>query len=104
MIDPAAVASAWEAGDCMVAVAGLAVAAPLVGSAVSALGVARRSPRTVAVAAASVSLIASLALTGIWSLGDGRPVARGDQLGGGTVLFIDGLERIPPRTSALRAI
>jgi NADH-quinone oxidoreductase subunit M len=94
MIDPAAVASAWEAGDCMVAAAGLAVAAPLVGSAVSALGVARRSPRTVAVAAASVSLIASVALTVIWSLGDGRPVARGDQLGGGTVLFIDGLTAV----------
>jgi NADH-quinone oxidoreductase subunit M len=101
MIDPAAVASAWQAGDGLIAAAVLAATAPLAGSALSAVGAGRRSPRTVAVAAASVSLLASLALTLIWSLGDGRPVARGDEMGGGALLFIDGLTAVLMPTVAL---
>jgi NADH-quinone oxidoreductase subunit M len=68
--------------------AGVAVAAPVAGAVIAGL---TRSPRSVAVAAASTSFLAGLGLAVAWQMGDGRPLAYGHALGGGRLLFIDGL-------------
>lgn len=78
----------------LLAAAAIAVAAPLVGAACSASGVHRGRPRVSAVTAAVVSLSASLAITLLWSRGDGTPAAFGDRLGGGAVVFIDGITAV----------
>ncbi|MFM8708523.1 MAG: hypothetical protein ACKOHK_10700 [Planctomycetia bacterium] len=78
----------------LLAAAALAVAAPLVAAAAASLGVRRPSPRGLAVKAAVVSLLASLAITLVWSRSDGTPVAFGDRLGGGAVVFIDGITAV----------
>jgi NADH-quinone oxidoreductase subunit M len=78
----------------LLAAAAIAVAAPLTGAAVSASGVRRGRPRGLAVTAATVSLLASLAITLLWSMSDGTPVAFGDRLGGGSVVFIDGITAV----------
>ncbi len=66
------------------------VAAPLLGAIVSSLGFGRRSPRLLAVTAAAISLVSSLAITVLWSLSDGRPIGYGAHMGGGRLLFVDG--------------
>jgi NADH-quinone oxidoreductase subunit M len=78
----------------LMAAAAITVAAPLAGAAVSALGVRRGSPRGLAVTAATVSLLASLTITLLWSRSDGTPLAFGDRLGGGAVVFIDGITAV----------
>ncbi len=68
-----------------------AVVAPLVASAASAVGLGRRRPRGLAVGAACVSLAAAMLLAVAWSVTDGQPVEFGDRMGGGAVVFIDGI-------------
>ena len=67
------------------------VAAPLVASAAVWLGIASKSPRTPAVAAMIVSLLASLSMTYLWNLGSGEAIEFGDRLGGGSFVCIDGI-------------
>ncbi len=74
--------------------AAICVAAPLAAAAASSLGVRRPSPRGLAVTAAMVSVLASLAITLVWSRSDGVPAAFGDRLGGGAVVFIDGITAV----------
>ena len=78
----------------LLAAAAVTVAAPLAGSAATALGFRRGSPRGFAVAVATVSLLASLVITAIWSRSDGTSVAFGDQLGGGRFVCIDGITAV----------
>lgn len=74
--------------------AGITVAAPLIGSAVTAVGLTRGKPRPFAVAMAFVSLLASLAITMLWSQADGAPRLFGDRLGGGRFVCIDGITAV----------
>ena len=74
--------------------AAAAVAAPLAGGGILALGYPRERPRLFAVAVTLVSLAASLVITGLWSRGDGAPLLFGDQLGGGRLLCIDGITAV----------
>ena len=67
------------------------VAAPLVASAAVWLGIASKSPRTPAVTAMIVSLVASLSMTYLWNLGSGEAIEFGDRLGGGSFVCIDGI-------------
>ena len=67
------------------------VAAPLVAAAATSLGAGRARPRRLAVAAICTSLASSIAISFLWSRTDGTPLAFGDRLGGGAVLFIDGI-------------
>ena len=70
------------------------VAAPLLGAGVTATGAAGARPRRLAVAAIGISLVSSLAISLMWSRTDGTPLAFGDRLGGGTVVFIDGITAV----------
>jgi NADH-quinone oxidoreductase subunit M len=54
----------------------------------------RFSPRRMAVAAVGASLVASLAITFLWSRTDGTPLAFGERLGGGTFVCIDGITAV----------
>ena len=74
--------------------AAITVAAPLIGSAATAFGFRRGSPRRFAVAIAGVSLLASLAITILWSKTDGDPFLFGDRLGGGWFVCIDGITAV----------
>ena len=74
--------------------AAITVAAPLIGSVVTAFGFCRGSSRRFAVAMASVSLLASLAITMLWAQTDGAPRLFGDRLGGGRVVCIDGITAV----------
>ena len=74
--------------------AAITVAAPLIGSAVTAVGLTRGRPRRLAVAMALVSLLASLAITMLWSQTDGAPRLFGDRLGGGRFVCIDGITAV----------
>ena len=74
--------------------AAITVAAPLIGSAVTAVGLTRGRPRRLAVAMAFVSLLASLAITMLWSQTDGAPRLFGDRLGGGWFVCIDGITAV----------
>jgi NADH-quinone oxidoreductase subunit M len=74
--------------------AAITVAAPLIGSAVTAVGLTRGRPRRLAVAMAFVSLLASLAVTTLWSQTDGAPRLFGDRLGGGRFVCIDGITAV----------
>ncbi len=74
--------------------AAITVAAPLIGSAVTAMGLTRGKPRPFAVAMAFVSLLASLAVTTLWSQTDGAPRLFGDRLGGGRFVCIDGITAV----------
>ena len=74
--------------------AAITVAAPLIGSAVTAVGLTRGRPRRLAVAMAFVSLLASLAVTTLWSQTDGAPRLFGDRLGGGRFICIDGITAV----------
>jgi NADH-quinone oxidoreductase subunit M len=78
----------------LLAAAAITVAAPLLGSAVTALGVPRGSLRLFAVATACMSLLASLAITMLWSQTDGASRLFGDHLGGGRVVCIDGITAV----------
>lgn len=71
--------------------AAVAVVAPLAAAGLSAVGLSRRRPRVLAVGAASVSLAASLLLSAAWSGTDGGAVEFGDRMGGGSLVFIDGI-------------
>jgi NADH-quinone oxidoreductase subunit M len=74
--------------------AAMVVAAPLAGAGVLAAGYPRSRPRLFAVAVALLSLAASLVITALWSRGDGAPLVCGDQLGGGRLLWIDGITAV----------
>jgi NADH-quinone oxidoreductase subunit M len=74
--------------------AAITVAAPLIGSAVTAAGLTRGRPRRLAVAMAFVSLLASLAITMLWSQTDGAQRVFGGRLGGGRIVCIDGITAV----------
>ena len=78
----------------LLAAALITVAAPLLGAGVTASGMAGGRPRRLAVAAICASLAASIAVSLFWSRTDGTPLAFGDRLGGGTVVFIDGITAV----------
>lgn len=78
----------------LLAAAVITVAAPLIGSAVTAIRTPRRSPRRFAVAIACISLFASLAITILWSRTDGTPRVFGERLGGGWFVCIDGITAV----------
>lgn len=80
-----------NAGSLILPAALAAVAAPLFGSLLAALGVARRVPRRLAVTSASIALAAAVAVTVLWQAGDGRAVTFGEKFGGGWPIHIDGL-------------
>jgi NADH-quinone oxidoreductase subunit M len=74
--------------------AATAVAAPLAAAGLAAVGLARRAPRALAIAATAVSFVACVAIAIGWQAGDGQPVAFGAALGGGRLVFIDGLNAL----------
>jgi len=74
--------------------AAVTVAAPLLTAAAIALGVGRGRLRRVAVVAAVVALASSLAVSLMWSQTDGATLAFGDRLGGGSILFVDGITAV----------
>jgi NADH-quinone oxidoreductase subunit M len=71
--------------------AAAAVAAPVVGAAMASIGPAGWRDRSIAVVSATVSLVAGLAMAAIWQAGDGVPLAYGPSIGGGRLVFLDGL-------------
>ena len=84
-----------EANDSLLLVAAaVAVVAPLLGAALSAVGFHQGSSRRSAVACAGVSLVASLAITFLWSRTNGTPLLFGDRLGGGALVCIDGITAV----------
>ena len=78
----------------LLAAAAITVVGPLIGAAVTACGIPRGSSRRFAVAIACTSLLASLALTMLWSQTDGTPRLFGDRLGGGWLVCIDGITAV----------
>lgn len=81
----------------------VAVAAPLVGAGLAAAGLAGRASRTLAVAASAVAFVASLVVATAWFAGDGEPHGWGETVGGGQLVFIDGLNAILIPFTALLA-
>jgi NADH-quinone oxidoreductase subunit M len=80
------------------------VLVPLAAAALVALGVGRRSPRTLGLVALLVALAASLLVTAMWHAGPGEPVMLGERLGGGAVLHVDGLTAVLLPYAALIAV
>lgn len=83
--------------------AALAVAAPIGGALASSVGPGGRNPRPLAAGAATVSLAAAVVGALAWATGDGTPVALGPQIGGGSLVFIDGLWAVFTPATALVA-
>ena len=81
----------------------VAVAAPLAGAALAAAGFAGRASRALAVTGAVVALGATVVVATAWQAGDGTPVGWGDALGGGRLVFIDGLNAVLMPYAALLA-
>lgn len=77
--------------DWTTAAAAVAVAAPLAGAAVVATRRPDAPPRGVAVVAAATALVAGLVAAIVWHAGVGLPLGYGPALGGGRLVFIDGL-------------
>jgi len=78
----------------LLSAAAIAVAAPLAVAAATALGAGGGRPRRLAVAAIGTSLAASVAISLLWSRTDGTPLAFGERLGGGSLVFIDGITAV----------
>ena len=72
----------------------VAVVAPLLGAALAASGRAERHPRRLAVAAAATALVGSLAAALAWAWGERGEFAAGPALGGGRLLFVDGVSAL----------
>jgi len=89
-----AAAGIEDAHGWLLAGVGAAVAAPLVGAGAAAVGIAGRAPRFVAVAASAAALAASVAVSVAWQTGDGGSVGYGAALGGGRMVYIDGLNAL----------
>ena len=68
-----------------------AVGAPLVGAGIAATGLANRWLRPLALAVSGVALAASLVVAAAVEAGDGAPLAWGESLGGGRLVYVDGL-------------
>lgn len=90
--------------DWVLGAAGIAVAVPAVAAGIAISGVPERLLRRLAAAAAGAALVASLAVTALWHLGDGATIARGDRLGGGSLVHIDGLTAVLLPYAALVAL
>jgi NADH-quinone oxidoreductase subunit M len=69
----------------------VAVVAPLVGAGIAASGLAAGSMRLVACGSSAVALAASLVAAVAVQSGDGSPLAWGESLGGGRLVYVDGL-------------
>jgi NADH-quinone oxidoreductase subunit M len=80
--------------EAMLLAAIVTVAVPLAAAAATALGAGGGRPRRIAVAAICAALASSLAISLLWSRTDGTPLAFGDRLGGGSVVFIDGITAV----------
>lgn len=78
----------------VLASATVALAAPLLGAAATAVGVGRSRPRTLCSCAAGLSFLAGVALSCFWHSGDGRPIEFGERLGGGSLVHVDGLTAV----------
>lgn len=87
--------NALEAADManpwLLAAGVLSVVAPLVGAGIAAAGFAERSPRVVAVGSAVMALAAGVVAAFASQSSGGTPLAAGHALGGGRLVFIDGL-------------
>lgn len=68
-----------------------AVGAPLVGAGVAATGLANRWLRPLALAVSGVVLVVSIALAAAVQAADGAPLTWGESLGGGRLVYVDGL-------------
>ena len=80
--------------DLLLVMLGITVLAPLAAAGWMASGLSNRSPRTGAVVAMSLSLLASLAVAWQWHNGHGVPVEFGDRMGGGAFIDIDGVTAV----------
>lgn len=69
----------------------ITVAAPLVGAGIAAAGLTSRGLRALALSVAGIALVASLVVAGAIQSGDGAPVGWGPLLGGGRLVYVDGL-------------
>ena len=67
------------------------IAAPLAGAAALRSAERRINPRIVAATAVGISLVAALVISAGWHLGDGRSLAVGPRLAGGSLVLVDGL-------------
>lgn len=79
------------AGTWLLTATVVSVTAPLVGAGLAALGFAERSPRLVAVGSAALSLVAGFVAAFAFEGCGGVPLAAGHALGGGRMVFVDGL-------------
>ena len=85
----------WETPqDWLLGGVAVTVAAPLIGAACAATGLAGRSVRPLAFASTVVALLSSLVVAAAWHAGGGVPVGWGESLGGGRFVFIDGLTAV----------
>lgn len=84
--------------------AAIAVATPAIAAGIAVLGVPDRLLRRLAAGATGVALLASLVVTALWSVSDGATIARGDRLGGGSLVHIDGLTALLLPYAALIAL
>lgn len=80
----------WPRDGLLAAVA-VTVAAPLIGGALAATRLAAGSLRIVVCLASGIALLASLFVVAGMQAVDGAPLAWGDSLGGGQVVYVDGL-------------
>ena len=78
----------------ILAAAALVVAAPLAAAGLVVAGLARQELRRLAVLAITVSLVASLVVTGLFQASGGSPLSFGERLGGGSILHVDGLTAV----------
>jgi len=90
--------------DWLLAAACSAVAIPAMTAGIVLLGVPERMLRRLAAAASGMALAASLAVTTLWQMTDGATITRGDRLGGGSLVHIDGLTAVLLPYAALIAL
>lgn len=80
--------------DWILGAAGLSVALPALAAGAAVAGVPERLLRRLAALATGLALAAGLTVTVLWNLTDGTTIARGDRLGGGALVHIDGLTAV----------
>lgn len=85
--------SGIEPDGVLLAAGGVAVAAPLAAAGLLRLGGWRSAPRGPAVTALGTALLAGIVMLGSWTAAP-RIVERGDRLGGGAVVHVDGVTAV----------
>jgi NADH-quinone oxidoreductase subunit M len=93
----AATVPSWTPDDgrgWILAAVAVTVLVPLLGGLAAAAGFGQRSPRSLAVFAAAVSLFSTLTITWLWSRSNGEPIGFGDRMGGGQFVHVDGITAV----------